>query len=382
MINKIGYLYLTRVIFSAYSILILYISMKYLNLDEYGSIVKEMSIYALFGRVITWGFGYKIRDLIDESSSGVKTYVASRQLLYILSLLLFLIVNLIYEISSNPLLILLALFLYTFDISLYYQAINQQLKIFFVSLFGCLLSGIVLIYIISNGGINHKNLLLVIMVVPNLFWALMCFYEVMKDKEVLNLNRVRYFIFDSWEMFTITSLSGLYTNLIPIMLGSISLSMAGLYGLVSRLSNFSKMFGFVFNQVIYYGRYRVSLVRKVVIPLLSGIVGSALSGLFFNVYFTEKVGFYFDSEWLFIAFVMIFTIVGVIANSLIITVFYDKKLYKEYRLRSFIIICSVMAAAYYNLFGLNLILAHLLIEILIIVTSIHFLKKGKINEAR
>ena len=66
MIKSVLLLFGIKGFLALYSLVIFTVGISYFPLEAYGSLMVSVSIFALCGRLISFGFDFKIRDLIED----------------------------------------------------------------------------------------------------------------------------------------------------------------------------------------------------------------------------------------------------------------------------------------------------------------------------
>ncbi|MDC1514005.1 hypothetical protein N8456_07930 [Porticoccaceae bacterium] len=305
-----------------YSLSVFTVGISYFSLEAYGSMMISVFVFALCARIISFGFDYKIRDLIeDHGVTLVDVLIVKLILAATVTLCIF-----VYHLVFGPIeyigLMVVAFFVYSFDTMPYFQAKDRYEKPAFFVLGSLVIGSVFLWNELNAGSLTRVKFLAACILVPSFGWVLVSLREIFEEGLKPDISKCQVIMREAFAMFTVVQLPGLYVNVLPIIVGLQSEVYVAMYSIVSRISNFGKSFGQVVNQVFFYKTNNGRSNSNVLISILGSlIVGTVCSYLIFN-YFSQKLDGSFESLGELMMLVALFSIMGAATNFLIIKVFF------------------------------------------------------------
>ena len=377
MVSYASGLMVLRVISSIYALIVLIISFKELNDKDYGMLALSLTIYALGARLISYGFDYKSRQIVqNQSYSHLNAIAAKLYLFLILSIVFYMIMPDKFYFYS-----ILAAFVYSFDISPFFQAKRSvvgigRLSIGVFGFLGVLLLATFLIY--PNMTISAEMFFILTTMPQGILWILYIIKR-KNDLGVFNGKNSIEIIKKSTSMALINQIPLGYANLIPILIASQSIQAVGIYYFFMRIANLGKMIGVLINQSYFYS---LAGCKKNEIYLNALIVGAGvfIAGIFVAYIFPEKLTAV-DNEYLIIAMISILSGNSIIANHWVIEVFFKNSRYWVYFWNTLLLITICVGYYYFNnKYNIeNSLATHFLIELLLMLSAIIY---KNFNKAR
>lgn len=379
MIKSVLLLFGIRGFLALYSLSVFSVGISHFSLEVYGSMMISVSLFALCARVISFGFDYKIRDLIEDHGVALADVLIIKLILAAAATLFVLVCHLVFVPIEHIGLIVLAFFVYSFDTMPYFQAKDRYEKPAFFVLGSLVIGSVFLWNELNAGGLTRVQFLAACILVPSFGWVLVSLREIFEERLKPDISKCQIIIKEGFEMFTVAQLSGLYANIIPIVVGLQSEVYVAMYSIVLKISNFAKSFGQVLNQVFFYKRNNGGSTLQPLISILgSAIIGAVCSYLIFH-YFNQKLAGSFESMGELMMLVVLFSIIGASATFLIIKVFFENALYLQYRNRAFFIVIIPVSMFYFlNLQPELVFLLHLTIEASLMLLCLYF-SSNKLN---
>ncbi len=380
MIKSVLLLFGIRGFLALYSLIVFTIGISNFSLEVYGSIVVVVSIFALCTRIISFGFDYKIRDLIKDHNISFAEFLSAKFLLASAASICILIIYFIFGYPEYLELIILSFFVYSFDTMPYFQAKDRYQKpVFLVVIF--LVIGLIYLWIeIQANSLTKIKFLAACILVPSSGWMLVSIRELFEEWLKPNISKCRIIIKEGFEMFTVAQLPGLYVNVIPIIVGFQSELFVAMYSIVLRISNFGKSFGVVVNQVFFYKKSIGRSILNVLISVLGSVVIATVCSIVIFYFFNQKLYGSFESLSELIMLVALFSFVGATSNFLIIKVFFENRLYTQYRNKAFfLIIIPVSVFGFFRLPPELVFLLHIAIETSLISYCLYNVTPRKLN---
>tara|TARA_Y100000385_G_C13097168_1_gene642079 strand:+ start:1834 stop:2994 length:1161 start_codon:yes stop_codon:yes gene_type:complete len=363
-----------------YSLLIFSAGISFFSIEAYGSIMISVSIFGLCARIISWGFDYKIRDLIDDHNIALSEVLLTKLILALIVTISILIMHFLLGTIKYVEVMILAFFIYSFDTMPYFQAKNMNHKPVFMVILLMVFGAFLLLLKINMDNLTSIEFLSACIIVPSAGWVVVSIKEVIKESIFPNFSKCLLIIIEGFQMFTVAQLGGLYLNTLPIIVGFQSEKYVAMYAIVSRISNFGKSFGRIVNQVFFY----IKDSGKTSLNFIVSIMGSAMIAIFCCIvifaFFKTKLDGSFSGIDELITLVILFTLTGSIANFLIIKVFFENRLYTRYRNTAFfLIMLPVISFSFLKLTPGYIFGIHILIEISLIFYCLFFylLKRSK-----
>ncbi len=363
-----------------YSLAIFTIGISYFPLEAYGSIMVSVAIFALCSRAISFGFDYKIRDLIEDHDVKLVDVLIVKLILALVVTLCILIFHFIFGPLEYIELMVVAFFAYSFDTMPYFQAKERYHKPAFLVVGSLIIGSFFLLFESNADSLTRVQFLAACILVPSSGWVLVSLRELFEEQLKPDISKCQIIIKEGFEMFTVAQLAGLYVNVIPIIVGLQSEVYVAMYSIVLRISNFGKSFGQVVNQVFFYNKSTGRSISNVLISVLgSVIIGTVCSNVIFH-YFNQKLDGSFESLGELIILVALFSVIGATANFLIIKVFFENRLYTQYRNKAFFLI--IIPVSVFGLFRLPpelVFLLHMAIETSLIFYCLYNIASRKLN---
>lgn len=363
-----------------YSLVIFTVGISYFPLEAYGSLMVSVSIFALCGRLISFGFDFKIRDLIEDYDVKLVDVLIVKVILAAAVTLCILIFHFIFSPIEYIELMVVAFFAYSFDTMPYFQAKERYQKVAFLVLGSLIIGSFFILFKSNTDSLTRVQFLAACILVPSFGWVLASSRELFEERLKPDISKCKIIIKEAFEMFTVVQLAGLYVNLIPIIVGLQSELYVAMYSIVLRISNFGKSFGQVVNQTFFYNKSTESSISNVSISVLgSAIIGTFCSYLIFH-FFTQKLEGSFESLGELTMLVVLFSLIGATCSYLIIKVFFENRLYTQYRNKAFFLI--IIPISVFSLFRLPpelVFLLHLAIETLLIFYCLYNKASRKLN---
>jgi len=365
--------------FSAlYSVVVFVYGISLLSIEKYGEVMVNVASFALFARVVAWGFDYRVKDFISQYSIKLVDVVVSKLILACIASIGLVSLLMINEMEEYVIVSILGIVFYAFESMAYHQAKEIQGKALVPVLLGMLFALLSLILLAAMDEVTVVLYFGICVLGPLLGWVYISISGVLKERFFPSYISFVVIIKSGFQMFTVIQIGGLYTSVLPILVGSQSLAYVAMYSILLRVSNFAKSFGLVVNQVFFYNSLIKSDRLNFTIALLGSVFLAVVAGLMIFKFFDEKVSPVFSSELVFITWVVLFVAVGSIANFLIVKVFFSTMQYLKYRNIAFYII-SIPLLSYW-LIGLSpeyVLLFHVGIELSLIIFAIYYHKSGR-----
>lgn len=376
LFKSVSQVFSIRGFLALYSLLIFTAGISFFSIEDYGSIMISVAIFGLCARIISWGFDYKIRDLIDDHNIALSDVIFTKLILALIASIGILIIHLFFGAIQYIEIMILAFFIYSFDTMAYFQAKNMNHKPVFLVILLMIIGAFLLLIKINSGSLKSKEFLSACIIFPSAGWVIVSIKEVIKESVLPNFSKCISIIIEGFQMFTVAQLGGLYLNALPIIVGFQSEKHVAMYAIVARISNFGKSFGRVVNQVFFYRKDSERTTLNFIVGILGSAIIAVLCCVMVFIFFKTKLEGSFSGMGELVALVTLFTLTGAIANFLIIKVFFENRLYSRYRNTAFFIILLPVIAFGVLKFTPDYVFGiHILIETLLISYCLVFYLK-------
>jgi len=359
---------------------VFFVGLSLLELEVYGEVIVAVACFALTARIVSWGFEFKIKELVREYSLSIVDMLVTKLFLALPACLLLLIILASNDLGQYAVISILALVFYAFDSLAYHQAREDQGDVVVPVCFGMTSALLVLAALFVLDKVTPEYYFSICVIGPSVGWIYVTLRRVSKEAQLPNIRTIKKLIINGFQMFTVLQIGGLYTSLLPIIIGSHSLVLASVYSIVLRLSNFSKSFGLIVNQVFFYSDRAKSGKINVLLSTGVSLFLALLSGLIVFEMYKQKLSVIIDSQLFFTILVLVFVAVGAVANFLIIKIFFSTGEYLRYRNGAiFIILIPVIWLWYSDVKATYTFIVHLCIELGLIIFALsnYFLKKRR-----
>lgn len=360
-----------------FTLLVFSAGISQFSLSAYGGMMITVSIFGLVARIVAFGFDYKIRDLVQDYDVSLADVMLLKQTLALFVVFCLVLFHHIFRGLEDLGLICAAIYVYSFDTMPYFQAKDRHERPMLFVLSSFVLGAAFLGICLLAGSLTRDEFLILSMICPSAGWVLATISELIRERIRPSIQNSKKMLQQTFQMFTVSQLGGLYVNIIPIVIGLQSEIYVAMYTIILRISNFGKTFGQVVNQVFFYK----VLKRRLTLDALISISGSLVIGTgccFIVFYFFNKdIQEVFASLGSLLFLVILFILTGSVANFLIIKVFFERRFYVQYRnLAFFLIVLPIGIFALFNVHLSFVIYLHVLIETLIICgcVSYYFMK--------
>ncbi len=364
--------------FSAlYSVIVFVYGISLLSIEEYGEVMVNVASFALFARIVSWGFDYRVKDFISQYSVKLVDVVVSKLVLACIAnagLVLLLLLN---GMEQYVIVSILGIVCYSFESMAYHQAKEMQGSAVIPVLLGMSLALLSLVLIATLHEVTVQLYFSICVLGPLLGWVYISVSGIKKERCYPRFRSFSVIIKSGFQMFSVIQIGGLYTSVLPILVGTQSLAYVAMYSIMLRVSNFAKSFGLVVNQVFFYNSLIKNDRLNFYMALFGSVTLAALAGLLIFEFFDAKVSSVFSSELVFIIWVVLFVAVGSVANFLIVRVFFSTMQYLNYRNVAFFIITIPLLS--YWLLDLPpeyVLFFHVGIELGLIAYAIYYHKSG------
>lgn len=340
----------------------------------------SVSIFALCARIISWGFDYKIRDLIDDHNITLSEVLLTKLILALIVTISILIIHFLIGTIKYVEVMILAFLIYSFDTMPYFQAKNMNHKPVFMVILLIVFGAFLLLFKINADNLTGIEFLSFCIIVPSSGWVFVSIIEAIKESRLPNFSKCLSIITEGFQMFTVAQLGGLYINTLPIIVGFQSEKYVAMYAIVNRISNFGKSFGRIVNQVIFYTKDSGKTSLNFIVSIMGSAMIAILCCIVIFAFFKTKLDGSFSGIDELITLVILFTLTGSIANFFIIKVFFENRLYARYRNTAFfLIMLPVISFSFLKLTPGYIFGIHILIEISLIFYCLFFylLKRSK-----
>jgi len=125
--------------FSAlYSVVVFVYGISLLSIEKYGEVMVNVASFALFARVVAWGFDYRVKDFISQYSIKLVDVVVSKLILACIASIGLVSLLMINEMEEYVIVSILGIVFYAFESMAYHQAKEIQGKALVPVLLGML----------------------------------------------------------------------------------------------------------------------------------------------------------------------------------------------------------------------------------------------------
>ena len=353
-----------------YSFAILSLGLSAFTLTEYGQLAQIIAVYGFLSRVVTWGFEFQLRDVLDSVDLTMPELVLAKLILFIPAVVLYFLLNALIWEADYFAVVALGLLSFCFNTQVYYQAIGSQKEIFASVVFGLTLGTAFMAICFFAAAITPSTYLAAIFIAPNVGWVINLLESIRKNGRPVAFTRSWQAVRYCTKMFAVKLIPGSYVNLIPILMGVGGELESAAYHLLCRASNLAKNFGIMVRQVSFYERASESFANTLWLGLLGSLFSTfVVVGTLFS-FFRQQVTELFSGVSYFSFMVAAYVCVGVVANHYIVSAFFENKRYLQYAATAGLIVVVCLLLVHFTNMPLAAYLwAHLLIEACIILAA-------------
>jgi len=338
LLGKSSGLIVYRLLSSVYAASLLILSFSILDSEKYGLLSLALVKYALLSRIVAFGFDYIARELVDEEKFSFKNILTAKAMLYtafLCSLFLFCSADFLVVSAVSGCLL-------CFELAPFYQAKQAMRQLAHRATIVYGVGGVVF------ASFNYLDILMpevffaLITMPPSLVWMLHFFC----NGNIKGRSDIGYsfrLLKRCAPMALVTQIPSSYSNVIPLLVGSQSVEMAGVFYFLMRISNLGKMIGLIINQAMYYSRteYNRSL-GLVILNSATVFIVVFLGGVLASVFFSNKFLAIYEERYLVLITLAFLTFNSVVVSYVVADVFLKKSYYFQYFCTALVVIIVPM----------------------------------------
>lgn len=189
-----------------YSLSIFTVGISYFSLETYGSMMISVSIFALCARMISFGFDYKIRDLVEDHGVTLVDILIVKLILATAVTLFILVYHLVFGPIEHIGLMIVALFFYSFDTMPYFQAKDRYEKTAFLVVGSLVIGSFLLWNQLNTDSLTKVQFLAACILVPSFGWVIVSLREIIEERLKHDISKCQVVIRETFEMFTVAQL--------------------------------------------------------------------------------------------------------------------------------------------------------------------------------
>lgn len=359
-----------RLLSAVYSVTLLLTSLSILGSEKYGLLSLALVKYALMSRIVAFGFDYVAKEIVEDEKFSYIHALVAKSILY----LVFLCILFWYGPSEFLLVSVVSGCLYCFEIVSFYQAKQALERLAYKAVAVYSLSVIML-----GGGyywdfLTPTAFFALITIPPSIVWFLH-FLSLATLRGGIDIDYSLNIIKRSTPMAFVAQIPGSYSNIIPLLIGTQSIKMAGVFYFLMRVSNLGKMIGLMINQTMYYSKSDLNRSSALIFLNATSVFVVVLVGCFLaNAGFSDKLHAIYEQRYFIFLTVSFLTFNSVIGSYVIANVFIKESLYFQYLCTAVVVIGAAMMTFwlendYTIIRGLTV---HIIIELGLLVSAMIF----------
>lgn len=359
-----------RLLSAVYAVTLLLLTFSFLSSEQYGLLSLALVKYALLSRIVAFGFDYVAKEIVEDEKFNYTHAIVAKAILYLVFLCL-----LLWYSSSDFLLVAAASgCLYCFEIAPFYQARQALHGLAYRAITVYLLSAFVLGAFYYLDLLTPTVIFALITIPPSMVWFLH-FSSFARSRVGIDIEYSLNIITRSMPMALVAQIPGGYSNVIPLLIGTQSVKMAGVFYFLMRISNLGKMIGLMINQTMYYSRSDLNKGSALVLLNSASVFVIVLVGGFLaSTVFGDKLYAIYEQQYTIFLILAFLTFNSIIASYVIADVFIKEFLYFQYLCTAIVVIGVAMITFWWgNDYTLTKgLTVHILIEFSLLASALIF----------